>query len=140
MIGRGFSPGAKSVLLECVLGIALFGLIGEVVLLFLPVEKLSCMAGLAAGCLISGLSMWHITYVTEETMAMRNSKAASRFTIARYIGRKVVVFLVVVASYYTPYLNMITLVIGLFSLKAGAYLQPLVRRILERRSGGDKFI
>jgi len=134
MIGRKFSPSTMNVFLECIIGIALAWLVGELVLLFLPVEKLSTMIGWFVGCALSALSMWHITYVTETTVAMHNSRAATRFTISRYIGRKVVVFLVVVASYYLPYLNMVTLVIGLFSLKAGAYLQPLVHRFLERRT------
>lgn len=134
MIGRKFSSSTMTVLLECISGICLVWLLGEALLLVLPVDKLSTMTGWLLGCLISALSMWHIAYVTENTMAMRNAKAATRFTISRYIARKVIIFLVVVASYYLPYLNMVTLVIGLFSLKAGAYLQPLVHRFLERRT------
>lgn len=134
MIGRKFSSATMNVFMECILGIVLVWLFGDLLILILPVPKVSALTGWLVGCALSILSMWHISYVTETTMAMRNSKAATRFTITRYIGRKVITFVVVVASYYLPYLNMITLVIGLFSLKAGAYLQPLVHRILERRT------
>ena len=54
-----------------------------------------------------------------------------KHTISRYMMRMVITAAVIVAAYYTSYLNVPALVIGLFGSKAGAYLQPSMHRFLE---------
>ena len=58
---------------------------------------------------------------------------AQKYTITRYLVRMVIYAAVIIAAYYTSYLNIPALVIGLFGTKAGAYLQPLMHRFLEWR-------
>lgn len=131
MTGKRLSEGTKRIMLEICTGIALYALAGGLIVMLLPVAKAPALSGFFLGALLSACSMVHITYVTELTMDMNNQREAQKYTVSRYLLRMVVVTACVLIAYFTGYLNMVALFIGLLGIKAGAYLQPLMHRFLE---------
>lgn len=129
---RNLSTESRHVLIEILVGIMLYFVIGAIILLFVPVDTLPAVLGLLLGVILNFASMIHIAYVTEVVVNMRNRKEASQYSIVRYLIRLLIMGAVIVLAFFTKYLNMLTLVIGLFGIKMGAYLQPYTHRILER--------
>ena len=133
MTGNSWIRYTRQTLLEIWMGIGIFGLVGVLVIFFLPTEKLPAILAYLLGVIVSVCSVTHIAYVTELTMDMHSADQAQKYTTTRYLVRMVVYAAVIIAAYYTSYLNIPALVIGLFGTKAGAYLQPLMHRFLEWR-------
>ena len=131
MTGNNWIRYTRQTLLEIWMGIGIFGLVGVLVIFFLPTEKLPAILAYLLGVIVSICAVTHIAYVTELTMDMHSVDQAQRYTTTRYLMRMVVYAAVIIAAYYTSYLNIPALVIGLFGTKAGAYLQPLMHRFLE---------
>lgn len=131
MTGKNWLRYTGQTVLEIWMGIGLFWLIGELIILFLPIKTLPAASAYLLGAIMSGCSITHIAYVTELTLDMHDQSAAEKHTISRYMMRMVITAAVIVAAYYTSYLNVPALVIGLFGSKAGAYLQPSMHRFLE---------
>jgi len=129
-----FSETSSRILKEIILGILLFAVVGTLIILAAPVEKLPALLGFWLGAFLNICSMIHITYVTEMIVDMHDQRHATRYSIINYLARLLIMGIAIVFSYYTRYLNMLTLVIGLFGIKAGAYLQPFMRRFLERHA------
>ena len=133
MTGNNWIRYTRRTLMEMWMGIGIFGLAGVLVISFLPMEKLPAILAYLLGVLMSVGSVTHIAYITELTMDMHSVGQAQKYTITRYLVRMVIYAAVIIAAYYTSYLNIPALVIGLFGTKAGAYLQPLMHRFLEWR-------
>lgn len=131
MTGRGFREGSRRIWLDICLGIALFCLVGELIIAILPVQTFPTGLAFLIGCMMSAGSMTHITYVTELVMDMNNQREAEKQTVIGYLLRMAVMTIVILIVYFTKYLNVAALFIGLFGIKAGAYLQPLMHRFLE---------
>ena len=145
MTGNSWVRYTRQTLFEIWMGIGVFGLVGVLVILFLPTEKLPAILAYLLGAIVSACAVTHIAYVTELTMDMHNMDQAQKYTTGRYLIRMTVYAVVIIAAYYTSYLNIPALVIGLFGTKVGAYLQPLMHRFLEwtrekvskKREGGE---
>lgn len=128
---RPLRKEAQAVVLEICLGIALFWLLGEFIIFLLPVPTFPSAAAFFIGAVFSTCSMTHIAYVTELTIDMHSQKEAAKYTISRYLIRMALMTAVILAVYFSKKLNVVALFIGLFGIKAGAYLQPLMHRFLE---------
>lgn len=131
MTGNNWIRYTRQTLLEIWMGIGIFGLVGMLVIFFLPLEKPPVILAYLLGVIVSAFSVTHIAYVTELTMDMHSIDQAQKYTISRYLIRMTVYAALIIAAHYTSYLNIPALVIGLFGTKAGAYLQPLMHRFLE---------
>ncbi|MDO5409918.1 MAG: ATP synthase subunit I [Lachnospiraceae bacterium] len=135
---------SKRILLEICAGIALYSILGELIIFLLPLETVSAALAFLLGTALSAGSMVHITYVTELVLDMNSQKEAQKYTVSRYLLRMAVITAVILLVYFTKYLNMAALFIGLLGIKAGAYLQPFMNRFLEcfmkrqlKKEGGE---
>lgn len=131
MTGKRLDEKSREILIEVCLGIALYCILGELIICLLPVETAPVAAAFLLGAVMSACSMVHITYVTELVLDMHNQKEAQKHTIGAYLLRMAVMTAVILIVYFTEYLNMAALFIGLIGIKAGAYLQPFTHRFLE---------
>lgn len=145
MTGKRLGEKSREILAEVCLGIALYCILGELIIYLLPVRTAPAAIAFFLGTVMSACSMVHITYVTELVLDMHNQKEAQKHTIGAYLLRMAVMTAVILVVYFTEYLNMAALFIGLIGIKAGAYLQPFTHRFLEwaekrqylRREGGE---
>lgn len=135
MTGKGLGEGSRKILTEICAGIGLYCIVGELIIFFLPVSTLPTALAYILGCGMSACSMIHITYGTELVLDMNSVKEAQKYTMIRYFLRYFLIIAVVLAVYFTGYLNMAALFIGLFGIKVGAYLQPSMHRFLEWAMG-----
>lgn len=131
MTGKRLSMKSREILAEICLGIALYCILGESIICLLPFQTAPVAIAFFLGAFMSACSMIHITYVTELVLDMHHQKEAQKHTIIAYLLRMAVITAVILIVYFTEYLNMAALFIGLIGIKAGAYLQPFTHRFLE---------
>lgn len=116
---------------EILMGIAFYGVMGElVILLFFRSNLLSIGLGFLVGVISTAVAMIQLTWTTEYAMDMNNANEARKHTIKMYLLRVLGFFIVILASYFTGILNMPALFIGMLGLKVGAYLQPFMHKCL----------
>lgn len=119
---------------EVSVGILLFTMAAMLVALVVYPEK-SVFAGLLLGMVIAFLMFLSMAQVLERSMRTGEPAAVQRRTIISAVIRYLIliVILAVVLVYWREQVNVIALVIGVFGLKVGAYIQPVLHRFLSRR-------
>ena len=74
MTGKNWLRYTGQTVLEIWMGIGLFWLIGELIILFLPIKTLPAALAYLLGAIMSGCSITHIAYVTELTLDMHDQQ------------------------------------------------------------------
>lgn len=118
----------NSTLAELLVGILFIGVLIQIGCLILWKDCLYNSIGAWSGitiCLISAISMSHSI---EESLDYGESGAAKHMWVG-YITRMLVTLVIAGIVIYFKLGNYITLLIGLFSLKLAAYMQPSVHKI-----------
>ena len=116
---------------EMFVGIGLYGLvIGIILAVFFPL-KIYREVGLLAGILCAMGMAIHMAWCLEKIVIL-DEKGAKAYARKTTLIRYAIVCLVLLAIAYTKAGDPVTLVLGTLGLKIGAYLQPLVHKILHR--------
>lgn len=121
---------------ELTIGIALFGIICEILLLVFTQRKLYYSIGLLIGVIISELCAIHMAWGIEIAVMLdeKGSIAYTRkYTVIRYVIMCVALVVVGVIDFGSP----VTLILGYMSLKMGAYLNPFIHKILNKNPEGE---
>ena len=90
--------------------------------------KVPFALGLLLGCLMSCYLAYHMARNIEK--ALDFEEGADRIMRVSALLRYGLVVLLLVVSYYVPFLNPIATFIGLMGLKVAAYLQPFTHKII----------
>lgn len=114
-------------LIEMLCGILVYGVAGQLVILFFLNDKAALSIGWWIGvatALASGYHMWWgldraLDYGEKEAIKMSTS-----YNVLRYVGTVAIMGVVMVTEIGNP----LAAVFGVFGLKAGAYMQPLIHR------------
>lgn len=121
-------------LVELIAGIALYGLVVEIAGVIFSKDLLSFSIGLVCGCLAAGFMAFHM-YRSISNVLMLEEKDAVNATRSSAVLR----YLVVVGGFFVLYFTEIgspfSYVIGVFGLKAAAYLQPFLKKIYKKVMG-----
>lgn len=132
------SRPTKRVLLEMSVGVILWNLVlAALAVAFLPrfsYPVKPALLGLVCGAVGAMMMLVHMAVVTERALDSQNESYANKFTVASSLLRKVVFVAALVFLWRAVKIDLLAAVIGAMGMKAGAYLQPLVRKV----SGGDK--
>ncbi len=127
------SRETKRTLLEMSVGIILFDLLlGVLAWLFLPkvpYPVIPVLKGLGVGAAAAILMLIHIAVVTERALSSQNESYANKFTVAQSMLRKVVFVAALFFLWRTIQADLLATVVGAMGMKAGAYLQPLIRKL-----------
>ncbi len=118
-------------LLEMQIGILIYATIGQVIIGIVPGEFLFMSLGWWIGIILSLMTAYHMWWSLDRALRFGQRaavKVAVTHNILRYLFVVIVMVIVMVLQIGDPLMG----VIALFSLKAGAYLQPLVHRILNK--------
>lgn len=133
------SRETKRLVAEMSVGAGLFGLAAAMIIGIVcwvtgrPVwpELLGLLTGVAASIVM----LIHMAVITERVIDSRDAGYANRTTLIHAMIRKVVLVVLIVIVWYAPGIDVLTMILGAFALKAGAYLQPQIHKlsIFERK-------
>lgn len=120
---------SKSMILEMLGVIGGFGMLAAVFIAMLADRVCYSLLGLLCGLVLAGgmlLYMNHILIICAGLDGKAVEKCVIKHSIIRYIGVAVLFGLICITEIADP----ITCFIGLLGLKAAAYLQPLIHKLL----------
>ena len=115
-------------LIELLVGILFFGAMIQVVCIFALKEFLYHAIGLWTGIVVACFVAIHLQRSIEDSLDL-GIEDAQKHARNAYVIRTVVTLVVIGMVICFKLGNPITLVIGIFPLKASAYLQPYVHKI-----------
>lgn len=132
------SGETKRLVMEMTVGIVLFNLgLGVLTLVLCPMlgqAPMPILLGLLAGMACAAAMLIHMAVITERVMDSGDQGYANKTTLIHAMGRKAVYIAVLLAVLFkVPQVNPLAMVVGTMGLKAGAYLQPFIRRFSARR-------
>ncbi len=91
--------------------------------------------GLMAGMVSALAILIHMAVITERSLESGEQKYANKTVLIHTLGRKAVyiavVFLVLIRL---PQINPLAMIVGTMGLKSGAYLQPVLHKLLGKHS------
>ena len=87
--------------------------------------------GIVVGILVMIFMMVDMARTTEDALASKNEKYAMRTTMLHSFVRKAVLVVVVFIFWKSKYVNVLGIVFSIFGIKAGAYLQPLIHKLMK---------
>jgi len=123
----------KNLIIEVLVGIVVFTVAVMLAALFLY-PKPSVFAGLLLGMLLALTAFLSMALILVNAMKSSDPKIVQRNSIigtsVRYL--LLIAILVIVIVYFQSQINPVALVIGVFGLKAGAFLQPVIHKITVR--------
>ena len=122
---------SNGTLKEMLCGMVLYGLVGQIViLLFIRGDGGSLGWGVgvltAIGC---GYQMWWSLDRALDLSEGDASKKVMTYSMLRYI----VIVAIMAVVMITEFANPLAAVFGVFALKAGAYLQPLMHKLFNKK-------
>lgn len=110
-------------------------IIGAIVVgIFLEGGVLKYTFGLWIGAMLAFASAYHMWWSIDRNLSVNadNEGAARAFAIKQNLIRYAVVLLVFLGVCLTTFSYPLAAFLGIMGLKAGAYLQPLVRKVMHR--------
>lgn len=122
---RGLNDTAR----ELTAGVLLSGLVMQAVGMWLTEDKLYFTAGLWTGVLLSAFMALHMNRSIQNAVSLSEEDAPGYYR-KMYALRAGVVLLIFGCAVLLQFGNVISLFLGLFSLKIGAYLQPVLHKLL----------
>lgn len=127
------SSNTKRTLVEMSVGVILFDLLLCVLAwLFLPrfsYPVIPVIKGLAVGAAAAIFMLIHIAVVTERVLASKNENYANKYTLAQSMLRRVVFIAALFFIWRVIQADLLATVVGAMGMKAGAYMQPLIRKL-----------
>lgn len=118
---------------QILLGITIYGVAVEVILLFISKDRMYSSIGFIIGIItVMGCAI-HMAYGIEIAV-MLDEKGAIAYTRKYTVIRYIVMCMVLVVTGVLKIGNPVTLIFGFLGLKAGAYLNPIINKF----GGGEK--
>ena len=117
-------------LFDLCLGIFLYGIVFQIVLLFFS-REVSYSLGLWIGVILAVAGSIHMWWSLDRGMDQASKQAAKTIgtnNLIRYFVLVVVMFVLI----YTDFANPIFMFCGYMGMKISAYLNPWLRRIIEK--------
>lgn len=132
----------KHTAIEMICGIVLFEVLLIAFFFFVPIpgySKWSLIFGAKVGFVLCLLLLFDMAWITEEAGASGDPGYAKKKTMMHAMFRKAAIVAVVLLFWKSGFVNVMGIVVALFGLKCGAYLQPTVHNILKkgRRNKGN---
>jgi hypothetical protein len=120
--------------LEIVAGIGIFTGIAMVLALFIA-PRPAVFAALMLGMVMSLGMFLSMAAVLKLCIRTQSKKFTAIFSVTSSMTRYMIMFavLLVVIKRYSDVFDPIALVVGIFGVKAGAFLQPMIHRMINRK-------
>jgi hypothetical protein len=117
-------------LFELCLGIFLYGVVFEIVLLVFS-RRVSYSLGLWIGILLAVAGSVHMWWSIDRSMEKAKKEAARTVSVNRLIRYAVLTAVLAVLA-YTDFANPILTFFGYMGMKVSAYLNPLIHKMREK--------
>ena len=114
----------NSVLPILVIAEIIYLIAGEIIILFTPLDKPTCMFGFAIGVGLAISSIQNALMLNKSVTAEKVTKSG---VVWGYIIRLIVFGAVVAIAFFTWFVNPVAILIGLLSIQAGVYFVPFVK-------------
>lgn len=121
---------------ELLIGITVYSILVEALLLIFTKNKFYNSIGLIVGAVISLICAVHMAWGIDIAVMLdeKSSIAITRkYTVIRYLIMCVTLGVIGVMDLGSP----VTLIFGFLGLKMGAYLNPIIHTIITKIFGGD---
>lgn len=116
-------------LLEMWLGTILFGVLCQVSLVWFLKDKMGYSIGLWLGIIVALLTILHLSVSLEKALDLDEGGAKKHMVIQNLVRYFVLIIFLVVLM-ITDFANPLAAFLGLMGVKAGAYLQPLLHKLI----------
>lgn len=120
-----------------VLGIIIYGVLLQVIGMWLVDDRLRYTTGLWIGIGCALFMAVHMAMSIEDAVSIGTEDGAKKKTIASAMTRYLVVLVVLVATFYFHLGMILPAFMGVFGLKISAYLQPLFYRLTGKKDHYD---
>ena len=124
----------KGLILDVTVGIVLYNaLLAVIALVIYP--KSTVFLGLAVGMVVALLMFIHMTLTFQQAAEEADEGAAKRRTTIGVIVRSTIyIGLLIVILWKVPQINIIAVALGAMGLKAAAYAQPFIHKVMVREA------
>ncbi len=122
-------------LADIIVGILVFGLILQLILIWFVSQKLFFCIGLWTGILTACVYAYHIWWSLDRNLTVNadNERGATAFSLKHSVIRYAAVALVLLGLWYIGgNTSMLAGFAGVLGIKVGAYLQPVISRFTGR--------
>lgn len=116
---------------EMLITMVVYGVVLQVICIFLPGDLLKMTCGLWIGITIGAGMLIHMKNSLIEALDLGEA-GAKKYMQKSYMKRYIVVVVVFIAVAYLGIANVLTLLAGVMGLKVSAYLQPVLQKVLKK--------
>ena len=124
-----------STLKELLIGIVVVGITAQLLCLLFGTQHLYNAIGLWVGVILATGMAIHMQRSIEDGLDLMGDSGVKHMQKAS-ATRMLVVSAIMAVVLYKQWGNPLTLLVGIMTLKLGAYMQPLTHKILEKRRKG----
>ena len=117
--------------LDLLLGILVYALIGEILILCLFERKIYITIGFATGIAYAIYSLIGINESVNSSVMM-TEEGALKNTRNRYIRRILVIILILALFWFVDFGSPVAFIIGAMGLKFSAFIQPVSDKVLDK--------
>lgn len=118
-------------LMELILGILIYAVPVEIIVLLVADRKLFSTIGFFAGVALAVFMTIHMAIIIEESVS-RGEVGALKHVRFGYIIRIAVFLVVFLALFFLGIGDVVAALFGLISLKVSAYLRPLTHKVTQK--------
>lgn len=122
---------------ELIIGILICGVVFQLAFMWLSDSKLLFTSGLWIGIAISVCVALHMNWSIENALEMDEKSAVSHMR-KTFLLRIIVIAGLFFGTYLLNLGDVVAVFLGLFGLKIGAYLQPLLHRVFQKINSNKK--
>lgn len=124
-------------LLEIWAGILIFGIVFQVTIVWFLKDKTGYSLGLWLGILASCATTLHLSVSLDKALDY-NEGGAKKHMVIQNLVRYFVLIIFLGLLMITDFANPLAAFLGLMGVKAGAYLQPLLHKVIGRMRNKNK--
>lgn len=116
---------------DMLITMAVYGIVIQIVCIFLPGDLLKMSCGLWIGVAAGAGMLLHMKNSLIEALDLGEA-GAKKYMQKSYMKRYIVVVVVFIAVAFLDIANVLTLLAGVMGLKVSAYLQPVLQKVLKK--------
>lgn len=117
---------------EMWIGEVLFGLLCQLIGIFLVKERLGYSIGLWCGVILTIFCTWHMWSTIDRSLTIADEKSAGKYVGSRYVIRYFALIVMVAVLYITGWGNAFAAFLGYMGMKPAAYLAPFIHNKIRR--------
>ena len=121
----------NTVLKDMIIIMLLYGIIAQIVCLIIPGDHLRMTAGLWIGVAAGVFMVIHMKNSLDEALDY-GEQEAQKYMQKSYAIRYLAVVVIFMAACWLQIANVLTLFVGIMSLKLAAYLQPFLHKLFAK--------